>query len=100
MEQVFVIAVKSFINGVAGSVTKKQRLLLPKNIASEFVSMGLVKYESESNQPVKKQSISNLSQETVTDGLEKQSASSQVGTASPNPKSQKRKLGRPTRTGK
>lgn len=73
MEQIFVIAVKSFINGVAGSVTRKQRLLLPKNLAAEFVAMGLVEYE---NVPKKL--------ETVTDvGEAAQSVSLPAETASP-----------------
>lgn len=62
MEQVFVLAVKSFVNGIAGSVTRKQRLLLPKNIAAEFVAMGLVQYE---NEPAKKPQIVTVVGETV-----------------------------------
>lgn len=44
MEKVSVIAVKSFINAITGTVTKKQKLSLPKNLAKEFVAMGLVVY--------------------------------------------------------
>ena len=87
MEQVYVIAVKSFINGVAGSVTRKQRLPLPKNLAAEFVAMGLVEYE---NAPKK--------QENVTDaGKAVPSASLPVETASPTmtlPKSNRGKRGK------
>lgn len=85
MEQVFVIAVKSFVNGIAGSVTRKQRLLLPKNIAAEFVIMGLVEYE---NEPTKKQQSVTVAGETVPSAL------SPVETASPTTTSLKLKRGR------
>lgn len=51
MEKVSVIAVKSFINAITGTVTKKQKLLLPKNLAKEFVSMGLVAYAEKKSEP-------------------------------------------------
>lgn len=103
MEQVFVVAKKSFINGIAGSVTRKQRLLLPKNIAQEFVAMGLVDLESKGEvvkKPLEVKDTSNPSQETGTDGQIQQSASLPVATASQTNKSEKPKKGRPAKTGK
>lgn len=78
MEQVYVIAVKSFVNGIAGSVTKKQKLLLPKNIATEFEAMGLVVYEVGKPVPTEPTQDSETSV-----GTEEQSASLPVETALP-----------------
>jgi hypothetical protein len=86
MEQVFVIAKSSFVSQSVGSVSRKQRLLLSKSLANEFVAMGLVEYEVK--EPVKK----------PTDvGTEKQSVSSQAETASATltlPKSKRGKSGK------
>lgn len=81
MEQVYVIAVKSFVNGIAGSVTKKQKLLLPKNIATEFEAMGLVVYEAGKLVPTPEPTETTQGSETDV-GTEEQSASLPVETAS------------------
>lgn len=93
MEQVYVIAVKSFVNGITGSVTKKQKLLLPKNIATEFEAMGLVVYEAGKLVPTPETSEPTQDSET-TDGSEEQSASLPVETALPTTTSQTSRRGR------
>lgn len=51
MDQVAVIANTSFVSQSIGSVTRKQRLTLSKQLAHEFVTMNLVRYE---DTPIKK----------------------------------------------
>lgn len=82
MEQVYVIAVKSFINGVAGSVTRKQRLLLPKNLAAEFVVMGLVEYD---NPPKKQQPVKDAGEASQSASLPAETASPTTTLQKPNP---------------
>lgn len=82
MEQVYVIAVKSFINGVAGSVTRKQRLPLPKNLAAEFVAMGLVEYD---NPPKKQQPVTDAGEAAPSVSLPAETASQTTTSQKPNP---------------
>jgi hypothetical protein len=99
MELVSCIAKTSFVNQVVGSVNRKQKLMIPANLAREFVSMGLVDYEGgekKKPQPIQ----SKPSQEQATDGQEVPSASLPVATALPMSKSVKPKSGRPKKTGK
>jgi hypothetical protein len=96
MEQVFVIAKTSFVNGVVGSVNKKQRFAISRALAEEFYSMGLVEIEGGA---VKKQEKSNQFLEAETDGQVAQSASSLVETVLPADSLPKPKQGRPKKAG-
>jgi hypothetical protein len=99
MELVSCIAKTSFVNQVVGSVTRKQKLMIPASLAREFVSMGLVDYEGgeqKKPQPIQ----SKPSPQQATDGQEVQSVSLPVATALPINKSVKPKKGRPAKTGK
>lgn len=72
MEQVTVIATASFVSQSVGSVTRKQRLTLSKQLAHEFVTMNLVEYEDVT---IKKPT------EAVVVGQVEPSVSSPAGTA-------------------
>jgi hypothetical protein len=88
MEQVWMKAKTSFVNRWVGSVNKKQRFLVPENIAEEFVAIGIAEYETpEVEQPKK----SNPSLDSASDGMEPQSVSSPAATASRKSKSTTRK---------
>jgi flagellar motor protein MotB len=114
MEKVWCKAKTGFVNRWLGSVVKKQRLLLDKAVADQFVNLGLVEYESaqdggEAKKPEKAVQSeaqtpttqeSKQSQEAETDGKAQPSASLQAETASPKAKSEKPKFGRPPKTGK
>jgi hypothetical protein len=83
-EHVWLIATTSFVNRWCGSVNKKQRIYVPANVAEEFVSLGIAKYEGKDTTEVEviEEKKSNPSQPQDGDGMEGQSASSPAETAS------------------
>src|SRR5690606_33293443 len=89
MEQVWMKAKTSFVNRWVGSVNKKQRFLVPENIAEEFVAIGIAEYETpkEVVEPKK----SSPSQDTANDGMEPQPASLPAAAVSRKSKSTTRK---------
>lgn len=88
MEQVSVIAKTSFVNGLVGSVVKNQKLVMPINLANEFVSLDLVEYDKAEKVEMPKKPSQSPTVEG--DGKVGQSASLPVETASPTNKSSTR----------
>lgn len=99
MELVSCISKTSFVNQVVGSVNRKQKLIIPANLAKEFVSMGLVDYEGGA---VKKPEViqSKQSLEAEADGKAAPSASLPAETALPTNNLPKQKAGRRKKDGR
>jgi hypothetical protein len=92
MEKVNVIAKSSFVSQAVGSVNRKQKLTISKQLAHELHTMGLVSYEAE---PSKKPELTP----PQGSGQDEQSASLPVETASQTTTLEKRKGGRPPKVG-
>lgn len=91
MDQVTVIANTSFVSQSVGSVTRKQRLTLSKQLAHEFVTMKLVRYD---DAPIKKPN------EAVVAGQVEPSASLPVATALTTTSLPKQRGGRSKKAGR
>jgi hypothetical protein len=91
MESVWLRATRSFVNRISGSVTKKQKICVPKVYAESLVEAGFAVYLDEpvNSQPAKKPMRPKRAPKVAGGGKKKQSASSPAETASTKNKSVK-----------
>jgi hypothetical protein len=93
MESVWLRATRSFVNRISGSVTKKQKICVPKVYAESLVEAGFAEYLDEpvNSKPAKKPMRPKRAPKVPGGGKKKPSASSPAETALTKPKSEKLK---------